>query len=87
MAISLLTDSEKKAFEEVYGTTRTKIEALRRRVEEIPGEVKAEIEKLRQQQAATHEVATKSGNVLQSIASIFKFAGGEMERHYPSKKR
>lgn len=29
----------------------------------------------------------KAGGVLQSLANIFKFGGGEMERHYPSKKK
>ncbi len=83
MAISVLTDSEKKAFYDIYGTTKTKIEAVLRKsgIVEITAKTLAEVEALRKQNMEIHETTKKSGNILKSIVSIFKVAGDEAKRH------
>ena len=42
---------------------------------------------LKEDVTAIKELSTKSGGVLRSLASIFKFGSDEMEHHYPRTKR
>jgi hypothetical protein len=58
MALSVLTDSEKRAFSEVYGTTKTKIKLaiVESGLPELTAQIKAEVDALRKEQKARHRV-------------------------------
>jgi hypothetical protein len=57
MALSILTDSEKKAFADMSMTTRTKFEAVLKKsgLPELTAQIKAELAELRKQNDKIHE--------------------------------
>lgn len=89
MAISLLTDSEKKVFEEVYGNTQAKIKKalMESGLPEITAQIKAEVERLRQQNDEIHRNTEDVPWLSKFVANIFKSGAGEAEKKYPSRKK
>lgn len=67
-----------KDYQDVRDSTQTKIKKVL--TDHFGADYNEKIDKMAKE-------TNKSVGVLQAIANIFKFGGGEMERHYPSKKK
>jgi hypothetical protein len=86
MALSVLTDSERKVYESMRTTTRTKFEAAFKKsgLPEMTAKILAEIETLRKQNDEIHDNTSWASKF---IANVFKSGAGEAEKKYPSRKR
>jgi hypothetical protein len=71
MALSVLTDSERKVYESMRTTTRTKFEAAFKKsgLPEMTSKILAEIETLRKQNAEIHATAKESQGFLSALFS------------------
>jgi hypothetical protein len=74
MALSVLTDSERKVYESMKETTRAKFEAALRKsgLPEMTAKILAEVEVLRKQNAEIHETTKKSSSILKTWANMIK---------------
>ena len=83
MAISILTESERKVYESLTETTRAKFAAALKKsgLPEITASILTEVERLRKQNTEIHETQKQGNSMLKTVMSIFKFGGKEAERH------
>jgi hypothetical protein len=74
MALSVLTDSERKVYDSMKETTRAKFEAALRKsgLPEMTAKILAEVEVLRKQNAEIHETTKKSGSILKTWANMIR---------------